>query len=32
LVDRAKLNERVRGHLIRMYSAARSLALSEVRS
>jgi hypothetical protein len=32
LVDRAKLNERVRGHLIRMYSAARSLAISEVRS
>jgi len=32
LVDRAKLNERVRGHLIRMYSAARSLANYEVRS
>lgn len=32
LIDRAKLNERVRTHVIRMYSAARSLALSEVRS
>jgi hypothetical protein len=32
LIDGAKLNERVRTHVIRMYSAARSLALSEVRS
>jgi hypothetical protein len=32
LIDRAKLNERVRAHVIRMYSAARSLAISEVRS
>ena len=32
LIDQAKLNERVRAHVIRMYSAARSLAISEVRS
>jgi hypothetical protein len=32
LIDGAKLNERVRAHVIRMYSAARSLTLSEVRS
>jgi hypothetical protein len=31
LIDRAKLNERVQAHVIRMYSAAQSLAISEVR-
>lgn len=31
LIDRAKLNERVRAHVIRMYSAVRSLAIAEVR-
>jgi len=30
MIDQAKLNERVRTHVIRMYSATRSLALSEV--
>jgi hypothetical protein len=31
LIDRAKLNERVRAHVLRMYSAAQPLALCEVR-
>jgi hypothetical protein len=31
LIDRAKLNERVLAHVTRMYSASRSLAISEVR-
>ena len=31
LIERAKLNERVRAHVIRMYSAAPSLVIAEVR-